>query len=225
MKVLVVEDHNELLEEIISFLKREDMVLEWAENFMVAYDKIAIYEYDIALIDISLPDGSGLELIRFLKEMNPETGIIIISAKNSLDDKLSGLDLGADDYITKPFHFAELNSRIKAVYRRRKLNGVTTIIYNEIEINDSDKTVAINNSDLELTKKEFELLLFFISNKNRVISKDSIAEHLWGDHIDAADSFDFIYTHINNLRKKIQGAGGKDYLKTVYGMGYKFTDI
>jgi DNA-binding response OmpR family regulator len=163
-------------------------------------------------------------LIENLKKHNADTGIIVISAKNSLDDKLTGLDLGADDYLTKPFHLAELNSRIKALLRRRRFKGATTVIFQEIEIFPDEGSVTVSGQPIILTKKEYELLLFFISNKYRLLTRESIAEHLWGDNIDLADNFDFIYTHINNLRKKIAKAGGNDYVKTVYGMGYKFTD-
>jgi len=224
MKILVIEDELALLEEIKQFLLKEDFVVETADTFDVAEDKIAIYHYDIAIVDITLPGGSGLELIQSLKQRNSDTGILIISAKNSLDDKLTGLDIGADDYITKPFHLAELNARIKALIRRRNFKGAMDITFNEIRINPQEKTVMVNDTNLTLTKKEYELLQFFIANKNRLLTKESIAEHLWGDDIDLVDNFDFIYTHINNLRKKIEAVGGTDYLTTVYGMGYKFTD-
>ena len=224
MKLLIVEDEPVLLEEMKNFLEKENYVCETVANFNDADEKLAVYHYDVALIDITLPGGSGLKLIENLKCQNTDSGIIIISARNSLDDKLAGLDFGADDYITKPFHLSELNARVKAVLRRRKFDGATTIIFNEIELLPDQGTVKVNRKSLVLTKKEFELLLFFISNKTRLLTRESIAEHLWGDNIDLADNFDFIYTHINNLRKKIVKSGGKDYIKTVYGIGYKFTD-
>ena len=224
MKILVIEDELALLEEINQFLLKEEYVVETADAFDIAEDKIAIYHYDITIVDITLPGGSGLELIQNLKKRNSDTGILIISAKNSLDDKLTGLDIGADDYITKPFHLAELNARIKALIRRRYFKGAMEVSFNEIRINSEEKTVFVNDAKLTLTKKEYALIAFFIANKNRLITKESIAEHLWGDHIDLVDNFDFIYTHINNLRKKIEAAGGTVYLRTVYGMGYKFTD-
>ena len=223
MKILVIEDELALLEEINQFLLKEEYVVETADAFDIAEDKIAIYHYDITIVDITLPGGSGLELIQNLKKRNSDTGILIISAKNSLDDKLTGLDIGADDYITKPFHLAELNARIKALIRRRYFKGAMEVSFNEIRINSEEKTVFVNDAKLTLTKKEYALIAFFIANKNRLITKESIAEHLWGDHIDLVDNFDFIYTHINNLRKKIEAAGGTDYLRTVYGMGYKFS--
>lgn len=223
VKILIVEDEQELLVEIQSFLQHEGFVCETAVNYGEADEKISLYHYDVALVDITLPGGTGLQLINKLKKFNADTGIIIISAKNSLDDKLAGLDLGADDYLTKPFHLAELNSRVKALLRRKKFNGENEIVFNEIIINPENALVKINSTPLVLTRKEYDLLLFFIGNKNRLLTKVSIAEHLWGDNIDMADNFDFIYTHINNLRKKIMKAGGTDYVKTVYGMGYKFT--
>lgn len=224
MKLLIVEDEPALLEEMKSFLGKENYICEIAANFNDADEKLSVYHYDVALIDITLPGGSGLQLIENLKHQNTDTGIIVISARNSLDDKLTGLDLGADDYMTKPFHLSELNARVKAVLRRRKFEGATKVLFNEIEILPDEGTCLVNANKLALTKKEFEMLLFFISNKNRLLTRESIAEHLWGDNIDLADNFDFIYTHINNLRKKIVKSGGNDYIKTVYGIGYKFTD-
>ncbi len=224
MKILIVEDEPILLEEIKYFLQKENYVCETASTFNDADEKLAVYQYDTALIDITLPGGSGLRLLENLKKQNTNTGIIIISARNSLDDKLTGLDLGADDYITKPFHLSELNSRIKAVLRRRKFEGATSVVFNEIELRPDYGTVKVFDKNLSLTKKEFEMLIFFVANKNRLLTRESIAEHLWGDNIDLADNFDFIYTHINNLRKKMLKAGGNDYIKTVYGIGYKFTN-
>jgi len=224
MKILIVEDEPELLIGIKNFLEKENYICEAASEFNQADEKLALYHYDVALIDINLPGGSGLKLIENLKQHNNDSGIIIISARNSLDDKLSGLDLGADDYLTKPFHLSELNARVKAVLRRRKFEGATSVIFHEMELFPEQSTLKVSGKNLELTKKEFELLLFFISNKNRLLTRESIAEHLWGDNIDLADNFDFIYTHINNLRKKVVKNGGNDYIKTVYGIGYKFTD-
>jgi len=223
MKLLVIEDEPELLKEIVAFLENENFVCETASNFGEAEEKLALYTYDVVIVDITLPGGSGLQLIETIKRIKSQTGIIIISAKNSLDDKLTGLDLGADDYLTKPFHLAELNSRINALLRRRKFEGFDEIKFNEISINADSKVVNVNEVEIVLTKKEYSLLLFFIGNKNRLLTKETIAEHLWGDNIDMADNFDFIYTHINNLRKKIIKAGGEDYINTVYGMGYKFS--
>ncbi|MFN0275679.1 MAG: response regulator transcription factor [Chitinophagales bacterium] len=222
MKILLIEDEEHLADSIINFLKKEGFLCEWAKNFKSADEKIDIYEYECALVDITLPDGNGLDTIRALKETKPKTGIIIISAKNSLDDKINGLELGADDYITKPFHLAELNARIKSVIRRKSFEGNKIIHANDIRIYTESQEVFVNEKLISLTKKEYTLLLFFIANKNRVLTKESIAEHLWGDDADNADTFDFIYSHIKNLRKKITDAGGDDAIRSVYGMGYKF---
>ena len=224
MKILIVEDEQELRDEIESCLVKEGFVCETAGTFIDAHEKLSLYHYDMALVDITLPGGNGLKLIRTMMQKNVDTGIIIISAKDSLDDKLTGLDLGADDYLTKPFYMAELVSRIKALFRRRKFNGNNEVVFNEIKIDPDTASVTVDGEAIVMTRKEYDMLLFFVSNKNRLLTKSSIAEHLWGDNIDLADNFDFIYTHINNLRKKIIKAGGNDYLKTVYGMGYKFTD-
>jgi len=221
MKILLIEDEIQLGKSVVSFLKQEGYICEWAQDFSSAYEKISVYEYECALIDITLPDGNGLDLVKALKKNYPTTGIIVISARNSLDDKIKGLDLGGDDYITKPFHLAELNSRLKSVFRRRNLGGNNEIVLGNIRLVPENQEVFINNTAVNLTKKEYSLLLFFISNKNRVLTKESIAEHLWGDESDMMDSFDFIYSHIKNLRKKIVKANGKDYIQSVYGIGYK----
>ncbi len=223
MKIFLVEDETALGESVISFLKTDGYLCEWVKDFDSAFDKVFLYEYDCALIDITLPGGSGLKIVEAIKKNYPKTGIIIISAKNSIDDKITGLDIGADDYLTKPFHLAELNSRIKSVLRRRNFEGSSEILLGNLKIIPGQKGVFVNDLAVNLTKKEFALLLFFVSNKNRVLTKESIAEHLWGDMADMADSFDFIYSHIKNLRKKITDAGGEDFIKSVYGTGYKLS--
>ena len=174
MKILIVEDEIELLESIVSFLKNEDFICEKASTFFDAEDKLVSFKYDVVVLDINLPDGSGIDLLRMIKEQSPETGVLIVSARNSLDDKLEGLDLGADDYITKPFHLAELNSRINSLIRRRNFGGSESIVFNEIEIDPTSKTVKIDKRAIELTKKEYNLLLYFISNKNKVVTKENL---------------------------------------------------
>jgi DNA-binding response OmpR family regulator len=225
MKILIIEDERELLNSIEVFLAGQGFICEKAGSFDIAFEKLSIYEYDIILLDITLPDGNGLDLIKTIKKFNPNAGVIIISARNSLDDKINGLDLGADDYMTKPFELAELNSRVKALIRRRQFNGKSIVKFNEIEINTESKEVRVNDKTIILTKKEYDLLLFLVVNKNRVLTKEAIAEHLWQDNIDLADNFDFVYTHINAIRRKIKQAGCNDYIQTQYAMGYKFTDI
>lgn len=207
---------------MIQYMSKEGFVCESAPDFFSAEDKIHLHQYDCIVADITLPGGSGLSLIKDFRKKNSETGIMIISAKNSLDDKITGLDLGADDYLTKPFHLSELNARIKSIIRRRNFHGEKEIVAGEIKIVPEKFLAYVNDDLVSLTKKEYDLLLFFIANKNRVLTKEAIAEHLWGDQIDAVDSFDFIYTHLKNLRKKIIDKGGEDYIKTIYGIGYKF---
>lgn len=222
MKLLIVEDELQLQLTIVNFLEEEGYQCDKAMNLTSAEDKLFIYEYDCLLVDIGLPDGNGLDLIKKLKKKHPETGVIIISARNSLDDKISGLDLGSDDYITKPFNLTELNSRIKSVYRRLKLGGKNEIIIDKIKIFPDRREVFVEDEQITLTKKEFDLLMFFISNPKRVLTKESIAEHMWGDFADSADSFDFIYSQIKNLRRKLHQKTGIEYIQNIYGAGYRF---
>jgi DNA-binding response OmpR family regulator len=223
MKILIIEDEVDLLNAISNFLVKESYVCELATTFELAHEKITCYEYDLILLDITMPGGNGLDLIPVIKKFNPLAGVIIVSAKNSLDDKVAGLDLGADDYLTKPFQLSELNSRIKAVLRRHQFDGNNRVVLNEISIDTNSKSIEVNGMCITLTKKEYDLLLYFMINQNRVLTKEAIAEHLWNDNVELADNFDFIYTHLNNLRRKIKLAGGNDYIKTIYGMGYKFS--
>ncbi len=223
MKILIVEDEKELVSDIKSYIDEEGYVCETAYSFQDGLRRINLHEYDCAVIDITLPDGSGLKMIEELKRLSPKTGIIIISARNSLTDKLIGLDLGADDYITKPFHLAELNARIKSVLRRRQFGGEEKIQLNEIMIFPDKREVLINDNTPELTRKEFDLLLYLVNNTERVVTKESIAEHIWGDHADSFGSLDFVYSQIKNLRKKMIESGSGDYIKTIYGIGYKFS--
>ncbi len=223
MKYLIAEDEIELQQSIVQYLTRDGNICEVASDYHEASDKVYIHDYDILILDINLISGSGLDILKILKKEKKSAGVIIISANNSLSDKLEGLDLGADDYITKPFHLAELNARINAVLRRGKYGGNDLIEFNEIKIDTRSRTAYIDGNAMALTKKEFDLLVFFISNKGRVLSKEIIAEYLWGDNSDLLDNFDFIYVHINNLRKKLTAEGAK-YIKTAYGSGYKFIE-
>lgn len=222
MKLLLVEDNIDLANNIITYLKTEGNICEHAATYFQAMDRVVAYEYDLVILDIMLPDGNGLELLRELRHHRSTSGVLIISARNALEDKVKGLDLGADDYITKPFDLSELNARIKAIFRRKNFDSHQEIDFNEIKIDLDSTDVHIHDELLNLTQKEYELLIYLVSNKNRVITKQSIAEHLWGDQADMFDSFDFVYQHIKNLRKKMMEAGSADYLDTVYGLGYKF---
>ncbi|MDD3507388.1 MAG: response regulator transcription factor [Parabacteroides sp.] len=222
MKILIIEDETSLSNSIASYLKADNYLCEIAGNYKMALDKIESFDYDCILLDITLPDGNGLNVLKELKKSKRTDGVIIISAKNSVDDKIDGLNLGADDYISKPFHLSELSARISAVIRRRRFDGSANIIVNEITIDTIANTIFINNKLLDLTKKEYDLLLYLVINKNRVISKSAIAEHISGDNADYFDNFDFIYAHIKNLKKKMTSAGAADYIKSIYGMGYKF---
>ena len=222
MKILIVEDEKELGESIYAFLSGEQYSCEKAEDFKTALDKIHLHDYTCIILDINLPDGSGLEILAALKKNNKADGVLIISARNALDDKVSALRLGADDYLTKPFHLTELAARVAAIIRRRSFDGKNIIYLNELALNVNEKTVAINDKPVELTRKEYDMLMYFISNKNKVITKNAIAEHLWGDGMEIGSGYDFIYSHIKNLRKKLIGAGGGDYITSVYGLGYKF---
>ena len=222
MKILIIEDETSLSNSITSYLKADNYLCEIAGNYKMALDKIESFDYDCILLDITLPDGNGLNVLKELKKSKRTDGVIIISAKNSVNDKIDGLNLGADDYISKPFHLSELSARISAVIRRRRFDGSANIIVNEITIDTIANTIFINNKLLDLTKKEYDLLLYLVINKNRVISKSAIAEHISGDNADYFDNFDFIYAHIKNLKKKMTSAGATDYIKSIYGMGYKF---
>lgn len=222
MKILLIEDEPELRKDIRQYLLQENYAVETAEDFKKASQKTGSYDYDCVLVDLSLPGGNGLDIVKELKYQKSKAGIIIISAKNSLDDKVKGLEIGADDYLPKPFHLAELNARIKALIRRKNFGGDQKILVNEIRIQPEERRVFVKDIEVTLTGKEFDLLLYFVSNKNRVVSKNAIAEHLSGDYADHFDSLDFIYTHIKNLRKKLIEKGCEDYISTVYGIGYNF---
>ena len=222
MRILIVEDEKQLAESIVHYLEGESYSCETAFDFDRAMEKISLYNYDCILLDITLPNGNGITLLKELKKQNKSGGIIIISAKNSLDDKIAGLEIGADDYLPKPFHLAELGARIKALIRRNKFDGSSVIALGNLSLDVPGKVTTIGQNKLDLTKSEFELLLFLISNKNKVISKEAIGEHLSGDDADRFDNYDFVYSHIKNLKKKMTEAGGVDNIKTVYGLGYKF---
>ena len=222
MKILIIEDETELAKSIAEYLSEENYLCEFAETFTEAMYKIETFHYDCIILDIMLPDGNGLKILEELKSQNKQDGVIIVSAKNALDDKIKGLQLGADDYLTKPFHLSELMARIYSIIRRKQFNNSNIITQNELQIDLLSKTVSVNNEVIALTKKEFDLLIYFIGNKNKVISKSTLAEHLSGDFADMLDNHDFVYAHVKNLKKKLNDAGCGQYLKTVYGTGYKW---
>jgi DNA-binding response OmpR family regulator len=222
MKILIIEDHLELARNIHDFLCGENYICELCHTIGEAREKLAIFQYDCILLDIGLPDGNGISLLNSIRSEHTPSNILIISAKNALDDKIIGLEKGADDYLTKPFHLAELHARIRAIYRRKNLGGAHIVRFNEISLNTDTLEARVGDALLDTTRKEFDLLLYFLVNKNRVLSRQSIAAHLWGDYTDNLANFDFVYQHVKNLRRKIGSAGGKDYITTVYGLGYKF---
>ncbi|MBI1223217.1 MAG: response regulator [Bacteroidetes bacterium] len=222
MKILIIEDEKELADSMADYLKEEDYRCEFAATFLEASDKIEIYEYDCILLDLMLPGGDGLKILESLKSQNKQEGVIIISARNSIEDKVKGLQIGADDYLPKPFHMSELSARIHSVIRRRHFGTTNKIHVNELEVDLLAKSVSVHEKALPLTKKEFDLLLFLLGNKNRIISKSALAEHLSGDMADMLDNHGFVYAHVKNLKKKLAEAGAKEYIKTIYGMGYKW---
>jgi DNA-binding response OmpR family regulator len=222
MKILIIEDEQELAGSMADYLAGEQYLCEHAANFYQALEKIEVYNYDCILLDLMLPGGDGMKILQHLKDENKQDAVIIISAKDSLEDKITGLKVGADDYLAKPFHLPELAARIYSVIRRKYFGHSNIIEQHELTIDLLAKKVMVNEKEVALTKKEFDLLLYFISNKNRVISKNALAEHISGDLADMFDSYDFVYAHIKNLKKKLIDAGCANYLKTIYGSGYKW---
>jgi DNA-binding response OmpR family regulator len=223
MKLLVIEDEREISESICQYFAGEDFLCETAFDYRAAIEMINLNEYVCILLDITLPNGNGLDILKELKKMEKADGVIIISARNSMDDKIKGLETGADDYLVKPFHLPELGARVASIIRRRSFGGKSQITLDHLVLDVFKKTLKLKDEDIPLTRKEYELLLYFIGNKNKVVTKEAIVEHLWGSHIDMLDNYDFIYAHIKNLRKKLVQAGCPDYIKVAYGLGYKFT--
>ncbi|CAM3410501.1 response regulator transcription factor [Empedobacter stercoris] len=221
MKILVVEDEIKLQETIVEFLEKEKMIVESADNYKQALDKIISFDYDCILLDMMLPDGDGMSLLKELKKLKKETSVIILSAKDSVDDKVEGLLVGADDYLAKPFHFAELLARIKVALRKNLQKGEDILTYKNIRIYPEDRLVKVNEVELKLNRKEYDLLYYFMLRPERVFQKTTLAESVWGDHIEMSDNLDFIYSQIKNLRKKLKEANSEADLQAVYGIGYK----
>jgi DNA-binding response OmpR family regulator len=223
MKLLIVEDEKELSTSIISYLSCEQYICELAYDFYEALEKICLYDYSCIILDISLPHGNGLDILKEVKKNNKSDCVLIISARNSIDDKVFGLNFGADDYLTKPFHLSELGARVASVIRRKSFDGKNSIVLDNLVFNVQAKTLKGPSGTIDLTRMEYSLLEYFIANKNKVVTTEAIAGHLCGDDIDLADNYDFIYTHLKNLRKKLRRSASKEYIKTIYGMGYKFS--
>lgn len=223
MKILVIEDEAEMRESLVQSLREEQYVVEAAADYAGALEKLDLYTYDCILLDIGLPGGSGLSLLKELKREGAPGAVIIVSAKDSLDDKVEGLNLGADDYLPKPFHLAELHARIKSVLRRKALDGSTTIAFNNLVVDTEQRSASVDGRELSLNRKEYDVLLYLLMNKNRLVSKAALATHVWGDAIDEADSFDFIYSQIKNLRKRLKDCDADLQIAAVYGIGYKLT--
>lgn len=224
MKILVIEDEPELADVLVRSLERERYVVEIAADRPAALLKIADHDYDCILLDIMLPGGSGLDVLRELKALGKSGNVIIISAKDSLDDKLTGLDLGADDYLTKPFHIAELNARVRSVLRRKTLAGGDTLTAGDLVMDLDQRLVTVNGRPVQLNRKEFDMLTYFLLNKGRLVSRGSLAEHVWGDHADDSGDLDFVYSQIKNLRRKLKQADASVEVHAVYGIGYKLVE-
>ncbi|MCB0601957.1 MAG: response regulator transcription factor [Saprospiraceae bacterium] len=222
MKILVVEDELKLRESICEYLQQEQYICEVAGTMQEADVKLDMYEYDLVILDLMLPDGLGFDLLKQIKSKTRPMAVLILSARQAVDDKVNGLNSGADDYLTKPFHFSELNARIKALLRRRVYSSTTIEIHGDLEIDTSARQIRIGAELVEVTRKEYDLLMYLVLNKNRVVTKSAIAEHLWGDYMDLADNFDLVYSHVKNLRKKIMDRGGQDPIQTIYGLGYQW---
>ena len=225
MKILIIEDERNLSDSIVTYLSSEKYLCEQAFTYDDAKMKVSMYEYDCVLLDLMLPGGNGLDILRDIQKQRNPVGVIIVSAKDSLDDKIKGLEIGADDYLAKPFHLAELSMRIYAVIRRKEFTASNILENNGIRIDLREKSVTVNGVPVVLTKSEYDLLLFFIGNKDRVISKSAMAEHLSGEMADMMDNHGFVYTHIKNLKAKLAAAGCKDCIRNVYGTGYKWTEL
>lgn len=225
MKILIVEDELSLLDLMTKALIKERYVVEQASTYAEALEKIGMYAYDCILLDIMLPDGNGLKLLEEIKLLDKRESVIIISAKDSLEDKVLGLELGADDYLPKPFHLIELNARIKSVIRRSTGGGQKGYKLGNVFVNTESHRVTIGDKEVELLKKEYDILVYFMQRPNHLIDKSILAEGVWGDHIDQVDNFHFIYAQMKNLRHKLTKNGATIEIKSIYGFGYKLVLI
>lgn len=221
MKILIIEDEPDLRKVVQSSLEASSHLVEYAPDFPSGLRKIEDYSYDCILLDIMLPGGNGLDILKEIRKLHPETSVIILSAKDAVDDKVAGLDLGADDYLAKPFHLAELHSRINSALRRRVRKGENHLIYKNLKIYPEDRILKINEQEVSLNRKEYDMLYHFMVRPNKLLQKTTLAESIWGDNIDQADSLDFIYSQVKNLRKKLKDNHSEADLQAVYGVGYK----
>ena len=221
MKILIVEDEPSLREIMYRALVQEHYVVETAATYADADAKVAGYSYDCILLDIMLPDGNGLRLLEHIKELRKRENVIIISARNSLEDKVLGLEQGADDYLPKPFHLAELSARIRSVLRRHQRGGYESLDAGNVRLWPDSRRVEVAGREVELLRKEYDILHYFMSRPNHTVDKTALAEGVWGDHIDQADNFDFVYAQMKNLRRKLHDAGADIEIRAVYGFGYK----
>ena len=223
MQILIVEDEDSLMESMVSYLELEGFRCEQASSYHAGLCTLDKHDYLCMLIDLNLPDGDGLELVRLAKQNQNDSGIIIISARSALEERVKGLELGADDYLVKPFHLSELVARIHSVVRRTRTQGEEILKFGMIRVIPEEKQCYVEDRPVDLTRKELDLLLYLMSNRNRVITKESIADFLWGEYGGGYGSYDFVYTHLKNLRRKIVDAGSPDYIQNIYGVGYKFS--
>ena len=223
MRILLVEDDNLIGDGIEAALKHQGFSVDWFTDGPTAHNALSSANYDAAVLDLTLPGMDGLEILQSWRKQGKAIPVLILTARTSIAQRVEGLNLGADDYLPKPFYLPELNARIKALIRRNNFGGVDTIVINEITLYPEERKVLINNAPVNLTAKEFDLLVYFIANKNRVVQKNALVEHLWGDNADQFDNFDFIYNHVKNLRKKLLAANCHDYLQSIYGIGNNFT--
>jgi len=221
MKILIIEDEIGMRETLETFFLNQKFVVETAVDYAAGLSKLSVYDYDCVLLDITLPGGSGLDLLSEMKRLNKRDSVIIISARDAIDDKVLGLNLGADDYLPKPFHLAELNARVKSLIRRNQVAGDMSISIENVKLLPDVRTVSINNNELQLNRKEFDLLYYFMINPDRLLNKTTLTEAVWGDNIDQSDDLDFLYSQVKNLRRKLKTAGATIEIKAVYGFGYK----